>query len=168
VLFHCQRVCAETKQKNHSGHVFVCRSNPFWWPGPDYVNNRVGIRKVQRYLGLSIAHPSSVSDWSHCYGFNLCPCGENGQLRSSNLPRLPCHLFTLARRCNIASARGQNRSLVFKVKLFLPTERKIGERRELGGGGGGCDNDGSTNEGGTERAWNVRLAQGSSSTSVQC
>lgn len=27
--------------------------------------------------------------------------------------------------------------------------------------GGGCDNDGSTNEGGTERAWNRRLEIGS-------
>jgi hypothetical protein len=47
----------------------------------------------------------------------------------------------------MASAEGHNRSLVFKVKLFLPTESEIGE----GGGRGACDNDGSTNEGGKKK-----------------
>jgi hypothetical protein len=45
----------------------------------------------------------------------------------------------------MASAGGQNRSLVFKVKPFLPTDSE--------GRGGDFDNDGSANEGGTERAW---------------
>lgn len=59
----------------------------------------------------------------------------------------------------MASAGGHNRSLVFKVRLFLPTESKIGD----GGEGGDCDNDGSTNEGGNRKGVEVRATHGSSS-----
>jgi hypothetical protein len=94
---------------------------------------------------------------SHWYDINLCPSEQMYSCGKAICHASPSrHFFTLARRCNMASAGGHNRSLVFKVKSFFP--RRV---KSAMGGKGGCDNDGSTNEGDTERAWNVRATDGS-------